>query len=104
VGTIQERSCKVGALLTQLTEKETERERGLTLFQRGTISDDEAERELDAVAREAGQLREMIESLRADGARESPGSVPDRQRDYLAGCKRSWARSKPRTMSSESAR
>jgi site-specific DNA recombinase len=56
------------ALLTQLAEKETERERVLTFFRRGTISDDEAERELDAVAREAGQLREMIESLRAQSS------------------------------------
>jgi site-specific DNA recombinase len=56
------------ALLTQLAEKEVERERVLTFFRRGTISDDEAERELDAVAKEAGKLREMIESLRAQTA------------------------------------
>jgi site-specific DNA recombinase len=53
------------ALLGQLAEKETERERVLTLFRKGTISDDEAERELDAIAREAAGVREMIESMRA---------------------------------------
>jgi site-specific DNA recombinase len=56
------------ALLGQLAEKETERERVLSLFRRGTISDTEAERELDAIAKEAGQVREMIESLRAQTA------------------------------------
>jgi site-specific DNA recombinase len=56
------------ALLGQLAEKEAERERVLTLFRRGTISDAEAERELEAIAKEAGQVREMIESLRAQTA------------------------------------
>ena len=55
-------------LLSELVEKETERERVLSLFRRGTISDAEAERELDTVAREAGQIREMLESLRAQSA------------------------------------
>jgi site-specific DNA recombinase len=55
-------------LLGQLAEKETERERVLTLFRKGTISDAEAERELDAIAKEAGQVREMIESMRAQTA------------------------------------
>jgi site-specific DNA recombinase len=56
------------ALLAQLAEKETERERVLTLFRKGTISDTEAERELDAIGREAAGVREMIESLRAQTA------------------------------------
>jgi site-specific DNA recombinase len=55
-------------LLGQLADKETERERVLTLFRRGTISDAEAERELDAIGREAANVREMIESLRAQTA------------------------------------
>ncbi len=56
------------AVLAELAEKETERERVLTVFRRGTISDAEAERELDAIAREAGQLRELLESMRAQTA------------------------------------
>ena len=55
-------------LLGQLAEKETERERVLTLFRRGTISDAEAERELDAIGKEAAGVREMIESLRSQNA------------------------------------
>jgi site-specific DNA recombinase len=55
-------------LLHQLAEKETERERVLTLFRRGTISDAEAERELNAIAKEAAGVREMIESLRAQSS------------------------------------
>jgi site-specific DNA recombinase len=55
-------------LLGQLAEKETERERVLTLFRRGTISDAEVERELDAIAKEAAGVRELVESLRAQTA------------------------------------
>lgn len=55
-------------LLGQLAAKESERERVLTLFRRGTITDTEAERELDAIAKEAAGVREMIESLRAQTA------------------------------------
>lgn len=54
--------------LDALAEKETERERVLTLYRRGKIDADEAERELDAIAREAGQLREDLESMRAQSA------------------------------------
>ena len=66
-------------LLGQLAEKETERERVLTLFRRGTISDAEAERELDAVAKEAGQCaRDDRVDARPDRAHRSTGSVPHR--------------------------
>ena len=54
--------------LDALAEKETERERVLGLYRRGKIDADEAERELDAIAREAGQLREDLESMRAQSA------------------------------------
>jgi site-specific DNA recombinase len=54
--------------LALLAEKETERERVLTLYRRGKISGEDAEHELDAVAREAGQLREELESMRAQAA------------------------------------
>jgi site-specific DNA recombinase len=54
--------------LEHLATKETERERVLTLYRRGRISDDEAERELDAIAHEAAQLREILESQRSQVA------------------------------------
>jgi site-specific DNA recombinase len=54
--------------LDALAGKETERERILTMYRRGKIDADEAERELDAIAREAGQLREDLESMRAQSA------------------------------------
>jgi site-specific DNA recombinase len=56
------------ATLDALAEKETERERVLTMYRRGKIDAEEAERELDAIAREAGQLREDLESMRAQSA------------------------------------
>lgn len=65
------------AALAQLAEKESERERVLTLYRKGKISDEEAERELDAVAREAGHLRAALESLRAQEA------LIDAQEAYL---------------------
>jgi len=65
-------------MLAALAEKETERERVLTMYRKGKISDDEAERELDAIAREAGQLREDLESLRAQA------SLIDAQEAYLS--------------------
>ncbi|HEY7031022.1 MAG TPA: recombinase family protein [Thermomicrobiales bacterium] len=65
------------SLLGELANKETERERIVTLYRRGKIDDDEADRELDAVAREAGQLRELIESLSAQAA------LVDAQEAYL---------------------
>jgi site-specific DNA recombinase len=51
-------------LARELTGKEQERERVLGLFRRGRITLDEAERELDAIAAEAAQIRELIDSLR----------------------------------------
>jgi site-specific DNA recombinase len=54
--------------LDALAAKETERERVLTMYRRGKINADEAERELDAIAREAGPLREELESMRAQSA------------------------------------
>lgn len=54
--------------LAALADKETERERILTFFRKGTISADEAEMQLDAIAGEAGQLREDLESMRARSA------------------------------------
>jgi site-specific DNA recombinase len=54
--------------LDALAAKETERERVLTMYRRGKIDADEAERELDTIAREAGQLREDLESMRAQSA------------------------------------
>jgi site-specific DNA recombinase len=51
--------------LSALAEKEAERERMLTLFRRGAATLEETEAQLDAVAREAGQLREELESLRS---------------------------------------
>lgn len=61
----------------QLDSKDAERERVLTLYRRGRISEVEAERELDAVAKEAAQLREIIESQRAQSA------LIDAQEAYL---------------------
>jgi site-specific DNA recombinase len=52
-------------LAAELAGKEQERERVLGLFRRGRITSDEAERELDAIAAEAGQIRDLIDSLRA---------------------------------------
>jgi site-specific DNA recombinase len=54
--------------LEKLTAKETERERALTLFRRGLTSLDETEAQLEAISREAGVLREMLESQRAQAA------------------------------------
>ncbi len=55
-------------VLGELAAKERERERILTLFRRGTITADEAEGQLEAIAREAGHLRESLESMRAQAA------------------------------------
>jgi site-specific DNA recombinase len=54
--------------LELLTAKETERERALTLFRRGLASLEETEAQLEAVSREAGVLREMLGSQRAQTA------------------------------------
>jgi site-specific DNA recombinase len=51
-------------LARELAGKEQERERVLGLFRRGRITADEAERELDAVAAEAAQIRDLIDSLK----------------------------------------
>jgi site-specific DNA recombinase len=86
-------------LLGQLAEKETERERVLSLFRRGTISDVEAERELDAIGREAASVREMIESLRAQTALvEAQEAFLTDSAALLSRCKTSWLRSTPRTI------
>jgi site-specific DNA recombinase len=54
--------------LAELAAKEAESDRVLNLYRRGKISDEQAERELDAIAREAAQLRQMVESLRAQAS------------------------------------
>src|SRR5206468_3239059 len=41
------------AMLAGLAEKETERERVITLYRKGRIDDAEADRQLDAIARDA---------------------------------------------------
>jgi site-specific DNA recombinase len=51
-------------LTVELSGKEQERERVLTLFRRGRITPDEAERELDLIAREATEIHQLIDSLR----------------------------------------
>jgi site-specific DNA recombinase len=56
------------ATLQTLAEKETERERILTMYRKGKIDEAEAETQLDAIAKEAGQLRELLESMRAQAA------------------------------------
>lgn len=55
-------------LVTQLAEKDAERERVLTLHRRNLVTLDEAEAEIDIVARETATVREMLESLRAQEA------------------------------------
>ena len=93
-------------LLGQLAEKETERERVLTLFRRGTISDAEAERELDAIAKEAAGVREMIESLRAQTAliEAQEAFLTDSAALLGSAARRTGARSRPRTIWPASAR
>jgi hypothetical protein len=54
--------------MVELGGKEQEGGRILGLFRRGRISSDEAERELDAIASEATQIRELIDSLRVRAA------------------------------------
>jgi site-specific DNA recombinase len=51
-------------LSRDLAGKELERERVLGMFRRGRITSDEAERELDAIAAEAAQIRDLMDSLR----------------------------------------
>jgi site-specific DNA recombinase len=55
-------------LIQQIADKETERERIMTLFRRGRASVDDVERQLDAIAQEEGQLRGMLEAIRAQEA------------------------------------
>ncbi len=64
-------------ILAALAEKESERERALTAYRRGWASDEETERQLDAISREAGRLREELEALRAQTA------LVDAQEAYL---------------------
>ncbi|HKG25645.1 MAG TPA: zinc ribbon domain-containing protein [Thermomicrobiales bacterium] len=56
------------AVLVALAEKDAERERVLTAYRKGWASDEEAQAQLDAVARHAGHLREELETLRARAA------------------------------------
>ena len=65
------------ALLAALAGKEAERERVLTLYRKGKISDQEAEAQLDDAAREAAALRSEVEALRAQA------SLVEAQEDFL---------------------
>lgn len=56
------------SLLREIAAKDTERERILTLYRKGIIDDSDAETQLAAIARETGQLREAVETLRAQVA------------------------------------
>ena len=56
------------ALLREIGQKESERERVLTMYRRGKISMDEADTQLDDIARETATLRGLVESLRAQEA------------------------------------
>ena len=56
------------AVLAALAEKETERERALTAYRKGWASDEETRAQLDAVAQEAGRLREELGTLRVRAA------------------------------------
>jgi site-specific DNA recombinase len=56
------------ALLAELAGKEAERERVLVLFRRGRITLEEADRQLEAIAQEEGQIRGLVESLAAQQA------------------------------------
>jgi site-specific DNA recombinase len=53
------------ALARDLAGKEQERERILDLFRRGRITAAECDRDLDKVAAEAREIREMLDALRA---------------------------------------
>jgi site-specific DNA recombinase len=55
-------------LVMEVAAKDTERERVLTMYRRGTVTIDEAERDLETIARETATLRELLESLRAQEA------------------------------------
>jgi len=48
-----------------LSEKEEERERVITLYRRKRMTLEEAERDLDTIQHEAGQLRAMLDAIRA---------------------------------------
>jgi site-specific DNA recombinase len=55
-------------VLGQLSAKDQERERILTLYRRGVISDIDTEHQLVAITREARQLKEVLESMKAQAA------------------------------------
>ena len=55
-------------LLHAIAEKETERDRVLTMYRRGRIMLDHADRELEAIAEEVSTLRRLVESLHAQEA------------------------------------
>lgn len=64
-----ERSAHAGderrRLLQQIAEKDAERDRVMTLFRRNRMTLDEAERHMDEIAREAAQLRQLVEAINA---------------------------------------
>ncbi len=53
------------ALLQQLAEKDAKRDQILTLFRLNRLTLAEVDRQLEAIARESAQLREMLDALRA---------------------------------------
>lgn len=63
-----ELEAKRKALLAQAVDKETERERVLTLYRRGVITLAEAEGQLGAIAQEAAQLRGLARALESQAA------------------------------------
>jgi len=56
------------ALLHQIAEKESERERVLTMYRRGRITMDEADGEMEEIAQESASLRGLLESIRSQDA------------------------------------
>jgi site-specific DNA recombinase len=56
------------AILAQVSQKDAERERVLTLYRRNRITMTEAETQLDAIARERADLQQMADSLGAQVA------------------------------------
>jgi site-specific DNA recombinase len=66
------------ALQQQLDRKQAEREPVLTLARRGHISLAEAEGQLDAIAHEMADLRQMIDALGAEAALTAAGGASHR--------------------------
>jgi len=82
-------------LAADLAGKETERERVLGMFRRGRITSDEAERELDAIASEATQIRDLIESLKTQA------QMAEAQEAYLSDAASMLARVRGRVQQIE---